>query len=63
MRDGAVRMAPMFANSRTIVSAQADVHEHLAARVARHLAEPFRKPIGEASRRELGAALQSWQQR
>ncbi|WP_042886653.1 tRNA (guanine(46)-N(7))-methyltransferase TrmB [Cupriavidus necator] len=55
-------MAAMFANSRTIVSAQSDVHEHLAARVARHLAEPFRKPIGEASRRELAAALQSWQQ-
>ncbi|RWA48282.1 hypothetical protein AU476_33035 [Cupriavidus sp. UYMSc13B] len=42
-------MASMFANSRTIVSAQADVHEHLAERVARHLAEPFRKPIGEAA--------------
>ncbi|WP_455283279.1 tRNA (guanine(46)-N(7))-methyltransferase TrmB [Cupriavidus necator] len=55
-------MAAMFANSRTIVSAQSDVHEHLAARVARHLAEPFRKPIGEASRRELAKALQSWQQ-
>nr|WP_116331016.1 methyltransferase domain-containing protein [Cupriavidus taiwanensis] len=55
-------MASMFANSRTIVSAQSDVHEHLAARVARHLAEPFRKPIGEPSRRELGAALQRWQQ-
>lgn len=55
-------MAAMFANSRTIVSAQSDVHEHLAARVARHLAEPFRKPIGEPSRRELAAALQRWQQ-
>ncbi|UDM51840.1 tRNA (guanosine(46)-N(7))-methyltransferase TrmB [Cupriavidus sp. MP-37] len=55
-------MASMFANSRTIVSAQSEVHEHLAARVARHLAEPFRKPIGEPSRRELGAALQRWQQ-
>ncbi len=52
----------MFANSRTIVSAQSDVHEHLAARVARHLAEPFRKPVGEASRRALATALQSWQQ-
>jgi tRNA G46 methylase TrmB len=52
----------MFANSRTIVSAQSEVHQHLAARVARHLAEPFRKPIGEPSRRELAAALQRWQQ-
>jgi len=52
----------MFANSRTIVSAQSDVHDHLAARVARHLAEPFRKPIGEPSRRALATALERWQQ-
>jgi len=55
-------MEAMFANSRTIVSAQSDVHEHLAARVSRHLAEPFRKPIGEASRRALSAALDNWRQ-
>ncbi len=52
----------MFANSRTIESAQSDVHEHLAARVARHLAEPFRKPVGEPSRRALETALQAWRQ-
>lgn len=52
----------MFANSRTIVSAQSDVHDRLASRVARHLAEPFRKPIGEPSRRAFDAAVQAWQQ-
>lgn len=52
----------MFANSRTISSAQTDVHEHLADRVARHLAEPFRKPIGEPSRHALEDALWTWRQ-
>lgn len=51
----------MFANSRTISSAQSDVHDHLAARVARHLGEPFRKPIGEPSQRAFDAAIASWQ--
>ncbi|CAG9163665.1 tRNA (guanine(46)-N(7))-methyltransferase TrmB [Cupriavidus pampae] len=50
----------MFANSRTIASAQTGIHDHLAARVARHLAEPFRKPIGEASRLALDEALSAW---
>jgi len=51
----------MFANSRTIASAQAGIHEHLQARLARHLAEPFRKPVGEHSRRALEQALEHWQ--
>uniref|UniRef100_Q46YT7 tRNA (guanine(46)-N(7))-methyltransferase n=2 Tax=Burkholderiaceae TaxID=119060 RepID=Q46YT7_CUPPJ len=59
---GAGKMAAMFANSPTIVSAQSDIHEHLAARVTRHLAEPFRKPIGEVSRRALDEALARWRQ-
>lgn len=50
----------MFANSRTIASAQTDIHDHLAARVARHLAEPFRKPIGDASRHAMEEALSAW---
>lgn len=50
----------MFANSRTIASAQTDIHDHLAARVARHLAEPFRKPIGDASRHAMDEALSAW---
>lgn len=50
----------MFANSRTIASAQTGAHDHLAARVARHLAEPFRKPIGEPSARAMALALQAW---
>lgn len=51
----------MFANSRSIVSAQQDVHDDLARRVARHLDEPFRKPIGEVSLRALDEALAAWQ--
>lgn len=50
----------MFANSRSIVSAQTGAHDHLAALVARHLQQPFRKPIGEASRRALETALTCW---
>lgn len=56
-----VKSAPMFANSRTIASAQSDIHDHLATRVARHLAEPFRKPIGDVSRQAIDAALNAWQ--
>lgn len=51
----------MFANSRSIVSAQTGPHDHLAALVARHFQQPFRKPIGEASRRALDTALAAWQ--
>lgn len=51
----------MFANSRPIESAQTDIHEHLADRVARHLREPFRKPVGEVSRRAVDQALAAWQ--
>jgi len=54
-------IAPMFANSRTISSAQTDIHEHLAARVQRHLAEPFRKPIGAPSQQAFDAAMEAWQ--
>ncbi|MBV8272963.1 MAG: methyltransferase domain-containing protein [Cupriavidus sp.] len=51
----------MFANSRTISSAQSDIHEHLAGLVERHLAEPFRKPIGAPSQRAFDAAIEAWQ--
>ncbi len=51
----------MFANSRTISSAQTDIHEHLAERVQRHLAEPFRKPIGAPSQRSFDDAIEAWQ--
>jgi hypothetical protein len=47
----------MFANSRTISSAQSDIHEHLATLVERHLAEPFRKPIGAPSQHAFDAAI------
>jgi tRNA G46 methylase TrmB len=51
----------MFANSRTISSAQSDIHEHLATLVERHLAEPFRKPIGAPSQHAFDAAIDAWQ--
>lgn len=61
-----VESGPMFANSRTIVSAQTGMHDQLAARVARHLdasdpAASFRKPVGEVSRQAMDAALDAWQ--
>lgn len=54
-------IAAMFANSRTISSAQTDIHEHLAARVRRHLDEPFRKPIGAPSQQAFDRAIDAWQ--
>jgi tRNA (guanine-N7-)-methyltransferase len=51
----------MFANSRTISSAQTDIHENLAARVQRHLAEPFRKPVGAPSQQAFDHAIEAWQ--
>ena len=40
----------MQANSRLPASAQGNVHEHLAARLERHCAEPFRKPYADYNR-------------
>lgn len=41
----------MYANSRPIASAQNAPHQDLERLLRRHLASPFRRPIGEASRR------------
>ncbi len=49
-----------YANSRIPESAQQDVHEHLAARVARHLAAPFRKPFSDYNRNALDLSLAGW---
>jgi len=49
-----------YANSRIPQSAQSGVHERLDARVRKHLAEPFRKPITPYNRAAFGAALAGW---
>ncbi|MWL87956.1 methyltransferase domain-containing protein [Cupriavidus sp. SW-Y-13] len=54
-------MAPMFANSRTVLSAQTGIHDHLATLLQRHLDEPFRKPIGFPTQRAFDIAIDAWQ--
>lgn len=49
-----------YANSRIPSSAQEGVHQGLEARVARHLAHPFRKPYAEHSRGAVETALAGW---
>lgn len=49
-----------YANSTIPVSAQQGIHENLARTVARHLAEPFRKPISEYNRSAFEASLAGW---
>ncbi len=49
-----------YANSRIPSSAQQGVHEALARRVAKHCAEPFRKPFADYNRAAFEAALQGW---
>ncbi len=49
-----------YANSRIPSSAQQSVHEALARRVAKHCAEPFRKPFADYNRVAFEAALQDW---
>ncbi|PKO56651.1 MAG: SAM-dependent methyltransferase [Betaproteobacteria bacterium HGW-Betaproteobacteria-21] len=49
-----------YANSRIPMSAQQAVHERLADLVARHVNEPFRKPITEYNRVAFEASLAGW---
>lgn len=49
-----------YANSTIPVSAQQGVHDRLAEQVARHLAEPFRKPINDYNREAFEASLSGW---
>lgn len=49
-----------YANSTIPVSAQQGVHDRLAEQVARHLAEPFRKPINDYNRDAFEASLSGW---
>ncbi|RZT41572.1 tRNA G46 methylase TrmB [Cupriavidus agavae] len=54
-------IAAMFANSRTVLSAQTGIHDHLATLLQRHLDEPFRKPIGFPTQRAFDIAMDAWQ--
>lgn len=49
-----------YANSRIPVSAQQGAHEALAARLARHLSEPFRKPCAPYNREAFERSLVGW---
>lgn len=49
-----------YANSTIPVSAQQGVHDRLAEQVARHLAQPFRKPINDYNREAFEASLSGW---
>ncbi len=49
-----------YANSTIPVSAQQGVHDRLAEQVARHLAEPFRKPINDYNRDAFETSLSGW---
>ncbi|AJP59588.1 SAM-dependent methyltransferase [Pandoraea vervacti] len=50
----------MFANSRTVASAQTGPHDKLAALVERHRAAPFRKPLAAYSAAAFDAAVAAW---
>lgn len=49
-----------YANSRIPMSAQQSVHERLVDLVARHVNEPFRKPINDYNRLAFEASLAGW---
>lgn len=49
-----------YANSRIPTSAQQAVHERLADLVARHVNEPFRKPIADYNRVAFESSLSGW---
>jgi len=52
----------MRANSRVPTSAQTGIHERLGELVARHLREPFRKPVLDYNRSAFATAMSAWQQ-
>lgn len=47
----------MFANSREVASSQRGAHPRLVEIVERHLREPFRKPVSDASRAAFDALV------
>ncbi len=52
----------MHANSSSITSRQTGIHEQLHARVARHAASIFRKPITDYNRAAFDHSMRTWQQ-
>ena len=52
----------MQANSRSISSGQTGPHQHLHARVARHAASTFRKPITDYNRDAFDRSMTVWRQ-
>lgn len=50
----------MFANSRSITSAQTSIHEQLPVLVAKHAASEFRKPFMQYNRDAFEASMQAW---
>lgn len=48
----------MRANSRVPTSAQAGIHEHLAALIERHRQAPFRKPYADYNRAAFDASME-----
>jgi tRNA (guanine-N7-)-methyltransferase len=53
----------MYANSRSIESAQSAPHEKLAGLVLKHRDTPFRKPISPASRAAFDNVMKQWDRR
>ena len=51
----------MTTASRPIFSAQTGVHQGLPQLLARHLAQPFRRPIAAHNRLAFDASLRAWQ--
>ena len=49
-----------YANSRIPTSAQACIHDGLAARLERHLSASFRKPVAECNRIAFEQSLGGW---
>ena len=52
----------MHANSRLISSRQTGTHQQLHARVARHAAGTFRKPVTDYNRHAFELSMQIWQE-
>ncbi|GIZ52200.1 tRNA (guanine(46)-N(7))-methyltransferase TrmB [Noviherbaspirillum aridicola] len=50
----------MYANSRTVDSAQAAPHDKLEALVDKHMRTPFRKPVMPYNELAFGEAMQAW---
>lgn len=52
----------MFANSRTIISAQTGIHEQLATVVTKHAASEFRKPFTQYNHDAFNASMKAWEE-